>query len=82
MTVSMKSTKAQMYSEIERLRALCDRQEQQLRAAKSAPKPRKGWKRPGGTDYAKIAPDACKHFGKKAVSREEILQYISEVEAA
>ena len=32
MSVSMKSTKAQMYSEIERLRALCDQQEQQLRA--------------------------------------------------
>lgn len=34
MSVSMKSTKAQMYSEIERLRALCDQQEQQLRAAR------------------------------------------------
>lgn len=78
MTVSMKSTKAQMYSEIERLRALCDRQEQQLRAAK----PRKGWKRPGGTNYALFAPDACKHFGKKTVTRQEILDYISEVEAA
>jgi hypothetical protein len=33
MSISMRSTKAQMYSEIERLRALCDWQEQQLRAA-------------------------------------------------
>jgi hypothetical protein len=33
MSVSMRSTKAQMYSEIERLRALCDWQAQQLRAA-------------------------------------------------
>ena len=33
MSVSMRSTKAQMYSEIERLRALCDLQSQQLRAA-------------------------------------------------
>lgn len=33
MSVSMRSTKAQMYSEIERLRALCDLQPQQLRAA-------------------------------------------------
>ena len=32
MSVSMRSTKAQMYSEIERLRALCDLQSQQLRA--------------------------------------------------
>lgn len=34
MSVSMKSTKAQMYGEIERLRTLCDQQEQQLRAAR------------------------------------------------
>ena len=33
MSVSMRSTKSQMYSEIERLRALCDLQSQQLRAA-------------------------------------------------
>lgn len=33
MSVSMRSTKAQMYSEIERLRALCDLQSQQLLAA-------------------------------------------------
>lgn len=33
MSVSMRSTKAQMYSEIERFRALCDLQSQQLRAA-------------------------------------------------
>ena len=33
MSVSMRSTKAQMYSEIERLRALCDLQSQQLRDA-------------------------------------------------
>ena len=33
MSVSMRSTKAQMYSEIERLRELCDLQSQQLRAA-------------------------------------------------
>lgn len=33
MSVSMRSTKTQMYSEIERLRALCDLQSQQLRAA-------------------------------------------------
>lgn len=33
MSVSMRSTKAQMYAEIERLRALCDLQSQQLRAA-------------------------------------------------
>lgn len=33
MPVSMRSTKAQMYAEIERLRALCDLQAQQLRAA-------------------------------------------------
>lgn len=32
MSVSMRSTKAQMYSEIERLRALCDLQSQQLHA--------------------------------------------------
>ena len=32
MTISMRSTKAQMYAEIKRLRALCARQEQQLRA--------------------------------------------------
>jgi hypothetical protein len=34
----MRSTKAQMYAEIERLRALCDLQAQQLRAA-SQPRP-------------------------------------------
>lgn len=33
MPISMRSTKAQMYSEIERLRELCDLQAQQLRAA-------------------------------------------------
>lgn len=33
MTISMRSTKAQMYAEIERLRALCEQQAQQLRAA-------------------------------------------------
>lgn len=33
MSISMRSTKAQMYSEIERLRELCDLQSQQLRAA-------------------------------------------------
>lgn len=33
MSVSMRSTKTQMYSEIERLRALLDLREQQLRAA-------------------------------------------------
>ena len=33
MSISMRSTKAQMYSEIERLRALCDLRSQQLRAA-------------------------------------------------
>ena len=33
MSVSSRSTKAQMYSEIERLRPLCDHQAQQLRAA-------------------------------------------------
>ena len=33
MSVSMLSTKTQMYSEIEHLRALCDLQAQQLRAA-------------------------------------------------
>lgn len=32
MSISMRSTKAQMYSEIERLRSLCDWQAQQLRA--------------------------------------------------
>ena len=33
MSISMRSTKAQMYAEIQRLRALCEAQEQQLRAA-------------------------------------------------
>ena len=46
----------------------------------AAPKPRKKW-RPSGTNYGLFAGDACKHFGKKTVSKEEILQYISEVEA-
>ena len=32
MSISMRSTKAQMYSEVERLRDLLDRQDQQLRA--------------------------------------------------
>ena len=40
MSVSMRSTKAQMYSEIERLRALCDLQSQQLRAASQPRKAR------------------------------------------
>lgn len=35
MSVSLRSTKTQMYAEIERLRELCDRQEQQLRARTS-----------------------------------------------
>lgn len=33
MSITARSTKAQMYAEIERLRALVDQQEQQLRAA-------------------------------------------------
>ena len=36
MSISMRSTKTQMYSEIERLRALCDHQAQQLRAQPDA----------------------------------------------
>lgn len=35
MSVSTRSTKAQMYSEIERLRTLCDLQSQQLRGIKA-----------------------------------------------
>ena len=38
MSVSMRSTKAQMYSEIERLRLDLDRATQQLRAAASQPR--------------------------------------------
>ena len=37
MSISMRSTKAQMYSEIERLRALCDLQSQQLGTPRPAP---------------------------------------------
>lgn len=37
MSISMRSPKAQMYSEIERLRTLCDLQSQQLRASRPAP---------------------------------------------
>lgn len=53
MSVSMRSTKAQMYSEIERLRALCDLQSQQLRAASQ---PRQ-------------APDASERSSKLAALR-------------
>ena len=40
MTVSIRSTKVQMYAEIQRLRALCEAQEQQLRAASQPRQPR------------------------------------------
>lgn len=43
-------------------------------------KPRNSWRPNGGTNYALFAPDACKHFGVKTVTKEQIYAYISEVE--
>lgn len=76
MSISMRSTKKEMYSEIERLRAYCDQLEQQLRAAK----PHRN-SRPGKTNFALFAPDACKYFGKRSVTKEEIYDYINAMEA-
>lgn len=45
MSTSMKSTKAQMYSEIERLRALCDRQANEIKGLRSDAARKQGAKR-------------------------------------
>lgn len=76
MSISMKSSKAQMYSEIERLRAYCDQLEQQLRA-KPAAKPAFVRRSSGFQSLAQYAPAACKHFGVKSVTREQIQEYVA-----
>lgn len=64
MTVSMRSTKAQMYAEIERLRALCEAQEQQLRAASQPRQPRQAHQAPDLSERrAKL--EALKTFATK-----------------
>ena len=67
MSVSMKSSKTQMYSEIEMLRARCDRLEQQLRAAKPAPKftARVQTRAEGAREY-------CKHHNVTSVSKQQL----------
>ena len=61
MSISMRSTKAQMYAEIQRLRALCDLQAQQLRAASQ---PRQAHQAPDLSERrAKL--EALKTFAKK-----------------
>lgn len=59
MSISMRSTKAQMYSEIERLRALCDMQSQQLRASRSAPSTKQS--------LAQFCAAYCKTHGTRSV---------------
>ena len=70
MSVSMKSTKAQMYSEIEMLRARCDRLEQQLRAA---PAPKFTTRAPTRSEAA-IA--YCKHHNVTSVSKQQLDAWI------
>lgn len=48
----------------------------------SATKPRNSWRPNGGTNYARFAPDACKYFNKKSVSKQEIYDYINACEVA
>lgn len=59
MSISMRSTKAQMYSEIERLRALCDFQSQQLRTSRPAPSTK--------LSLAQFCANYCKTHGTRSV---------------
>lgn len=72
MSVSMKSTKVQMYSEIEMLRARCDRLEQQLRAA---PAPKFTARVQTRSEAARAY---CKHHDITSVSKQQLDAWMSQ----